>query len=315
MSAVSSSPAPSLRVAVLQAIILLGLCVFAFTEVFVAMIETGTRNPEACHALATVGLIAILLHRRRRAIVEQLSRGSGWGIVLILLALGIYVFASWPFNYAIPRRMALVPALAGVILAVAAVVPALAGVILAVAGPRVAWRCLPLVLMVMVAIPVGSRFYSAVIIRPETITLSGVRSALELLPGVFIDLDGLDLSYVRGDERGAIALGASYRGASLLLSFLTLGLFVTFARIRPAWQVVIAAVAAGPIVFACNFARLFLWGVVTICTGADPVSLVPRLVATVASLVLAYLAFGLIFGVLNLIVAEAPPPDPAPEQS
>ena len=132
-------------------------------------------------------------------------------------------------------------------------------------------------------------------------TLATARLVLDRIPGVEVRLEGPDLHFRRGDQRGTIALGESNRGVSLLVAYAVVGVFVVFSRVRPVWQVVLLAAAAVPIMLLCNLARLLTWGVVTMYAHADPVSATPRATAAVASLLLAYAAFALICGILGRI--------------
>jgi len=192
--------------------------------------------------------------------------------------------------------------------------PVLAGVVLAVGGWRTLKRCLPMLLLVGLSIPVGQRIYARLIIAPETHTLSATRFVLDQLPGVEVELRGPDFHFTRGQQAGTIALGEPRRGATLAVAFLVIGVFVVFARIRPFWQVALMAMAAGPIVLLCNLLRLLSWGMVTIYGGADPTSAVPRGVAAVVSLAAAYALFALACGILSTLVIETEDDDDVFEQ-
>jgi hypothetical protein len=280
--------------AVVQALILLGLCAVALRANLTIFRDT-VRDPNAAHALAAPLVILVLLLRRRRVLAEELTNGSAWGVVLLGLGIGAYVLATWPFNYGYPRR--------------AAIVPAVAGVILAAGGWRVLKRCLPLLLVLLLAIPTGSRYYAFAIIKPETYTLGAVRATLDLLPGVFVDLSGPDLSYLGGWGTGTIALGEHHRGAALFLAYLTLGVFVTFVRIRP-WPHVVCLGAVAPLIaLLANYARLIMWGLITIYGRAHPLSAVPRLVSSAAALLLAWGLFVAVAAALRRILVEVESPD------
>jgi hypothetical protein len=282
------------RTAGIQAFVLLALGVILFLPVLRLMYGTARWNPEAAHALAAPVLLLLLVYFRRDWIAAGLRRGSIWGVVLLLLAIGIYFLAKWPFNYALVRRTA--------------IAPAAAGIVLAVGGWRVLWRCLPMFLLLLIALPTGTRYYAALVVRPETLTLQAVRATLDLLPGVMVDLTGLDLTYTQGSTKGSIALGVSYRGASLLPSYLSIAVFITFIRIRPWWQVVMMAVASVPLILFCNYARLLVWGLVTIYGDFGPLSTTPRVLATVLSIVLAYLLSILLLGIAQRILVAPPAP-------
>ncbi|MHC5002722.1 MAG: archaeosortase/exosortase family protein [Planctomycetota bacterium] len=261
-----------------------------FWPVLRSTITVSLSRPDSAHALAIIVMIGILVVQRRRLFADVCGPGSPWGLVLIILAIAGHALLTWPFSFAYPRFLA--------------VVPALAGAVLAVGGWRTLIHALPMLLLVLIAIPIGTRYWASLIIRPETITLDAVRISLDMLPGVTVDLTGLDLTYERGGSRGTIALGEPRRGATLLLAFLTVGVFVTFIRVRPLWKVAVAALAAAPLVLLANYARLLIHGVVTIVIGADPLSPLPRAVATVLSLLLAYGLFVGLLAILDALVIE-----------
>ena len=269
--------------------VLAALCFVVFRAELYALAAVFD-DPDPAHALAAPLIIFILLLSRRRALARQLTRGSVWGVVLLVCSVGAFFLSTWPFNYAYPRR--------------AAVVPAIAGAILAVGGWRVLKLCLPMLLILLIAIPTGVRYYAFLIIMPETYTLSAAQATLDMLPGVFVELEGLDLSYFTADDSGTIALGEHHRGAGILLAYLTIGVFVAFARIRPFWQLVVMGAAAPVIVLFCNYVRLFTWGLITIYAGAGPLSPVPRIASSTVALLLAYTLFVLLSVALARILVE-----------
>ncbi|MHC5005935.1 MAG: archaeosortase/exosortase family protein [Planctomycetota bacterium] len=289
ITAATDTASRNLRLAGLQVGVLVALCFVVFRAELYAL-SAVFDDPDAAHGLAAPLIIFILLLSRRRALARQLTGGSAWGVVLLVCSMGAFFLSTWPFNYAYPRR--------------AAIVPAIAGAILAVGGWRVLKLCLPMLLILLIAIPTGVRYYAFLIIMPETYTLSAVRATLDMLPGLFVELEGLDLSYFTADRSGTIALGEHHRGAGILLSYLTLGVFVAFARIRPFWQLVLMGAAAPVIVLLCNYVRLFTWGLITIYGGAVPLSPVPRIASSTVALLLAYALFVLLSVVLSRILVE-----------
>lgn len=267
------------RVVLIQLTVLGALCLAAFRGEVAQIFDAAASNRESAHALAAPLLIGLLAWRRRRLLAESLGRPSAWGVALLAAALLVSAAFAWPLNFAYVRRLAMVPALGGIVLAVC--------------GPRTAMRCAPMLLVVLLSIDVPTRLYASLIIVPETFTLGTVRFLLELLPGVVIDLQGADLRYLFRGASGTIALGEPYRGASLILASLTLGAFVAFGQVRPWWQLALLAAAAIPVAMACNVARLAVWGLATILGGAGPLSPWPRTTATLVSLTMAYGLFAL----------------------
>ncbi len=282
-----STPSPGLVAA--QLAILLGLCAAVFFPQLPSMVA-GVDDSESAHAVAVPVIIAVLCFFRWDALRQSRSRGSAWGAVIVLVALLLYAAASWPFNFQYLRRVA--------------VVVAVVGILLSVFGWGVLKLSLPMVLALLLAVPVGRRIYAFLIIRPETITLSAVQTTLDLLPGVFVNLEGQDLSYFGSRGSGTIALGESIRGAQLFLSSLLIGVLVIFSRIRPWWQLILLGAATIPIVLFCNYIRFVFWGLVTIFGGVHPVSPAPRTLASLVSLLLAYTLFVLAVFIVSKVVEE-----------
>ena len=139
--------------------------------------------------------VVILLYRRRKLLADSLTGGSVWGLMLLLGGFAVLGASTWPFDYGYFR--------------VVAVVPVLAGIVLTVGGWGVFKRCLPMLLLVFLSIPIGQRKYADLIITPETYTLAATHRALNALPGVVVDQDGVDLTFHRASGSGTIALGES----------------------------------------------------------------------------------------------------------
>lgn len=278
------------RATVVKLIVLVGLCLWAFWPEVVYVVSRAVRDSDWAHALAVPVAVLALVYRRRERLAEGLATGSVWGVVVLVMGFGLYGFSIWLLSFKQLQNVIMLPVLAGALLAVG--------------GRRVAKLCLPMLLLVALAIPIGERMYASLIIRPETYTLSATRFVLDKLPGVSVERVGPDLLFTRGQETGSIALGEYSRGARLLVASVAVGVFVVFSRIRPVWQVVVMALLAGPIALFCNLVRMFAWGATTIYGGFGPLSGLPRAVSILASLVLAYVLFALLCVMLDNLVLE-----------
>lgn len=278
------------RATVVKLIVLVGLCLWAFWPEVVYVVSRAVRDSDWAHALAVPVAVLALVYRRRERLAEGLATGSVWGVVVLVMGFGLYGFSIWLLSFKQLQNVIMLPVLAGALLAVG--------------GRRVAKLCLPMLLLVALAIPIGERMYASLIIRPETYTLSATRFVLDKLPGVSVERVGPDLLFTRGQETGSIALGEYSRGARLLVASVAVGVFVVFSRIRPVWQVVVMTLLAGPIALFCNLVRMFAWGATTIYGGFGPLSGLPRAVSILASLVLAYVLFALLCVMLDNLVLE-----------
>lgn len=275
--------------AVTRLVILLGLFIWMFRPELTRIASTAASSSDWVHTLIIPVMIALLVYLRRAALVETLSGGSPWGVLLLTAGLALYAAATWPFSYGYIRDIAMIPVLAGIVL---------------VASGWGALRLsLPMLLLAMLAIPLGPRIYARLIILPETYTIQAVAAVLGVLPGVDTVVKGVDVFLESDFGSGVVALAESNRGVRLLPAFAALGVFVAFSRIRPIRRLVIVACTAIPIILFCNFFRLLCWGVLDVYVVDSPAGPLPRNASTILSLLLAYLLFAWVSSAkLNLFV-------------
>jgi exosortase/archaeosortase family protein len=278
------------RTALIQVLVLVALALAVFWSQLGNMASHVVTDFEAVHALALPVLILLVFLQRRRLLAESVTGNTWAGMAIVLGGLFMLAAAIWPFNYGYARWLALIPVIAGLIVVAA--------------GWRGLWRSIPFLALLLVAIPVPARIYAFLIIRAETLTMETVAMLLDFLPGVLIHLDGQDFSYTRNGVEGTFALGEPHRGATIIMAYLMIGVFVTFMRVRPLWQIVALALASAPILIICNGVRLTIWGAFAIFSGSHPLSQAPRLLATVAALILAYVLFGAFARLLGHVIAE-----------
>lgn len=266
--------------ALLRLAVLLCLLTWAFwPEVGRIFIRTA-RSSETAHAMVVGFTVGALLWRRWKYFPAEATRGSVWGVVFIMGGLALYALSTWPFSYGYVRDIAIMPVLGGAILVTCG------------------WRVLKLsggiLLIVLLAIPIGNRLYATLIIHPETYTIAAAGRILDQLPGVSITQKGVDLFFYSDAGRGVVALGESNRGARLLLVFASIGVFVTFCRKRSLGRLAVIAAAAGPVVLFANLVQLVFWGLIAIYARPAPTDSVSRNVSAVGSLLVAYGLFAIV---------------------
>jgi exosortase/archaeosortase family protein len=289
---------PDRRGALIRLSILLGLWGWMFWPEIAQTMRLALGQSDTVHlAVLPVAVLLVLLGRRKEYL-ESLDHGSVWGVVIA--AGGLLFFASmlWPFSFGYFRLMSL-----GVVLM---------GLVAAASGMAMLRRCLPILVLLVLAVPVGQRLYASLIIRPETYTVRATAGLLNYLPGLKTTVRGKDILYTRSDRNGAVALGESNRGARLLVSFAFLGVWVAVYRHRSRWRLLFVAIAGVGIILVCNLLRLLSWGVVQVYMWPDPVSLWPRQISAVVSLAAAYALFAAACTIrVRLFVEEEGPDDPA----
>ena len=263
-----------IKIASLQVMILMILCGWLFYPEATRIMAQVISSSDAVHSLVAPLAILLLLYCRRDRLVKAMAKGSFGGLALLVPGILLYAACRWPFDFGYARCLA--------------ILPLLAGIILLIMGWKAFYATLPLLLVVLLAIPLGSRLWSTLIIRPETVTIATASAILDLLPGTQCVVQGTDLFLTHESDATAVALGESNRGAQLLLAYLLIGVFVAYSQQRSAGRIAFLAFAAIPVVFACNLLRFLTRGLLVHLTDLPPTSSWFRNSAAVISLLAAY---------------------------
>lgn len=286
------------RQAALRCLVLVGLWGWLFWPDLGRMWTTGLSDKEWAHTLVCPLAVALLVLRRRDVLAASATRGSAMGIVVVLLGLLAYGACTWPFTYGYLRDLA--PTVV------------LAGVILVAAGWGVLKRCLPVLLLIVVSTPLGPRSYASLTLPIDRGTLALTTHLLDTLPDVSLQLVGESLTFTHAGSTGSIAAGEFHPGCSLLLVPLVIGLLVFFSRVRPWWQVLLVAIAAGPILLLCNILRLLIQAVLTIYLQPDPTARSPQYVSALIVIAAGYALFSLACRVAEGLLLEELPDEECP---
>lgn len=282
MPRISQQPAARKEIIITLAklLILFGLTIWLFWPELADLLSQLSRSSETAHVYAAPVAILMLLYCHQKAFLENLTEGSFWGVVLLAIGIAVYAATTWPFTFGYARHMA--------------IIPVLAGSILVVCGWRVLILSLPILILIILSIPLGTRLYATLALRPEKYTIAITAALLDQLPGIETMVKGVDLSFVSDKISGVIALAESNRGARLFLSLAVIGVFIIFSQNRSPWRLAAALIAFVPVLLLCNLLRFLCWGLLMIYTGVGPTSSLPRNVSTICSLFVAYGLFTLV---------------------
>ena len=272
-----------------QLMILLCLWLWAFHSELFYIIISGTKSSERSHALVTPLAVLLLIYLRRGCLINCTLRGTMWGLAVILGGMTVYAATIWPFGYGNARQVS--------------IVIILAGIVLVTCGRRILQLSFPMLLLALIAVPIGAGLYTRLIIRPETYTIAASSIIFGCLPGVETVVKGTDILFSSAKNSGIIGLGESYRGVRFLQAFMMIGVFVVFSQPRTFWRLFWVALISLPIIFFSNLLRLVCWGLITIYGESDPLSTLPRSISAAFSLLISYLLFVLLCSFkLNLFV-------------
>ena len=259
--------------------VLVGLLLLAFRPELKMVLARGVSFSEWSHVFAMPLVVLVFVLCRKDDLRAALSRGSWWGIVLIVAGLSTWLIPSIIAQFGYARLLGMLCCLAGVILALA--------------GWGVGRICLPLILMVWLCLPLTERTMESRSLFLQRLSMRAAVIPLQQLPGSTLEIKGMTIAYQHSNRTGEIGLAEQRFGARLIPACFLIGLMVVFTRRRSAGRIAMLVLLSVPIVLACNVLRITAWGVAAIYGGFDEVSNVPRNVSLVTMLLAAYVCFGL----------------------
>jgi exosortase len=246
------------------------------------------------------------LHLQREKLARIEVRGSWFGLVVLLGALGVYFVNLW--NYKIGYLSDL------------CILASIAGSTLLIGG----WKILRVaafpIFFLIFAIPLPPDIYSRISYPFQWISAYVASTVLNFHPSVEADVSGVIIDYIKR-EGGVmdptprqLNVETACSGMRLLVALTTLGVALTYLRARPLWQRIVLLVAVPVITLICNMVRVTLLGVVIIFVGAEWGSgALHSLIGLLVMVPLAILMFsGLSWVLDNLYVEEEVEPTPKP---
>ena len=221
------------KVVLIRFAILFLLLLTAFRQELRACVLSAAGFSEWSHGFAMPIVAFLFILCRFDDVRDRLSRGSNWGVVLVLAGLaawfGPVIFAQFGYGKLL------------------AILVCLMGIVLVSAGGAVLRLCMPLVLMLWLSLPLTERTMESKSLTLQRVSMHVAAAPLKLLPGVETRVEGLVIAYQTDDRRGQIGLAAQRFGLRLVPACGIIGIFLVFCRCRPPWQLGLLLLATVPI--------------------------------------------------------------------
>ncbi len=269
----SRLPAPAGIVGV-RAAILACLTLFLFRESLIEKTVGMLCSSEWSHAFAWPVLVLVYLWCRRDELKAQATEGSNFGLVVFILG---------AFSYFIVLSLGLFSHLF-----VVALLICLGGAVWYAVGWKVTRICVPLLILLFMAIPLSERSMDRFTLGIQRESLRAAALASRLIPSIELRPEGKELTYTHDGRTGMFTVAEQRFGARWLPAYATVGFFVIFCR-RRTWPRNIASLAlCVPAAVLCKLVHLNVWAMVSAFGGYPPVSALPRNIALICALVVMF---------------------------
>jgi len=131
---------------------------------------------------------------------------------------------------------------------------------------KLAW--FPIAYLVL-AIPLPGWMFFQVTLPLRRIASIVAGTLLNLLPGVFTEVNGVVIEYEHMGQTGSLNIEEACSGMRLMMAFVALGVAVAYLGKRPLWHRVLLVAFCVPIAVFCNMIRVFTTGVIHIYGDKD----------------------------------------------
>jgi len=263
MNAIPETFPSRYRVPIARFLVLFGLTIILFWPEIISIFHISVFQSDYIHILFIPFIILAFAFLHRNALLSSIRlAGNGSGLILVLAGTLLYALASWPFSFGLLRQLAMLPVLAGIVLLSF--------------GYKFLIRTSPVFLLLILAVPLGSRLYARLIIFPETYTIRITAETLNLLPGIDTEIQGNDLILIRGSHKQVVGLGESNRAARLFYLYGVLGIFVIYSQNISFSRKTIALCFLGPLILLGNLVRFEIWSIILAFGNYEPTNLFPK---------------------------------------
>lgn len=274
-----------MRGAALRSAILIVLLILAFREDVLSILMVACEFSDWSHGLALPIVILAYVWFRAPELRELEMSPSAWGLLFVLGGLLVWFAVMTLGLFAYLRVLAFWVAIGG-------------GVLLA-AGRGALRVCIPLLLIVATCLPLHERSMDRFTIPIQVTSIRAAATVLDGLIGDDVWADGGEIVRRTGEANSRVGPGEHRFGFRMSQACALIGLLIVFSRKRPVWQLIILAMAFGPLLLGVNVVRIMVWSMSAWSRGNLLVDVVPRNLSAGASLVIAFLAFGIVVWLLD----------------
>ncbi len=288
MNAIEADGAAKARAmcgAVLRFAILIVLLILALREDVISILAVACEFSDWSHGLALPIVILAYVWFRAPELRELEMSPSAWGLLLVLGGLFVWFAATTLGLFAYLRVLALWVAIGGVVLLAA--------------GRGVLSVCIPLLLMAATCLPLHERSMDRFTILIQGTSIRTAATVMDGLVGDDVWADGSEIVRRTGEMNSRVGPGEQRFGFRMAQACALIGFLVVFSRKRPVWQLAILAMAFIPLLLGVNVVRIIVWSMSAWSRGNSVVDVVPRNLSAGASLVMTFLAFGIVVWLLD----------------
>lgn len=269
----------------LATLIILG-CLWVFGRTIGDLIQVWTRNPDYAHGFLVPLMAGYIAWLRRASLREIQPSASGWGVLVIAVAVMLHLAGLFYFLEILSRL---------------AVVVACGGLVLLIAGKRIAWTLCPAILFLVFMIPLPGRVETWMALPLQRLATQSSAYVLQTL-GCPAIAEG---TIVLIDDR-AIEIVRACSGLRMLMSFFCITIFVTIV-VNHNWIIrIIVALSIVPLALIANILRIVTTGLLLMIVDRD---LVEHIFHDVSGYLMMPLALALLVAelfVLSKLIVKVP---------
>jgi len=294
-----TTAAPSLAAVIgrtgLIHLVLCGAAVlWVFWDQCVRIFRIWRDNPDWSHGFL-IPLFSLYFIHTQRARLAAAPRRTNW--------LGLAVLAAAVFGYIVAVYVKIgYPQSAAVVLAIF-------GLVLLLCGEAVLFRLAFPLGFLLLAMPPPDYLYRQITQPLQQMAAFFSMLVLRLLPGVWVERAGFNLTYILDSGReGSFAVAGACSGMRSLMAFVALGLAMAYFAPRPTWQRVTMAVVIIPVALFCNIVRVIVTGAFAIYDYGNLAAGTPHTVLGLLTFALGFCIYFVILFILDrLFIADEEP--------